>query len=330
MKNTYSVHELLEDASFHQFVADPTSEDGRRWQKWLEAYPEQSPVIEEARQLLLSLNLRRQTLDQQTIDDAWQNVYDQTHQKEASYPGNILLRVAAAVALLLMAGTYYWLQMQQDVVYQTGYGEIKEVLLEDGTKVKLNANSSIRYHPDRILKSSREVALQGEAFFDVSHHQHEGQPSRFLVRTENGVVEVLGTRFNVQSRHHSTQVVLESGSVSFETHEKQKATLSPGEMLEYSEQNPYLRLQKVNPRKFTAWRDQKLFFDDTSLADLAKILQDTYGKKVVISNETLRSKKLSGEISAEDMDKVLLAVSRLFSIQITQHKDTIFFESNAQ
>lgn len=331
MKNKYTVQDLLENGSFHQFVADPASDDGKRWRAWLEKYPEQAPIIEEARQLLTELNFRQQKLDEHVLDQAWDAVNKQLQMSGHSSPQrNVIYKVAAVVSLLIFAGIFYWLQLEQMLNYETGYGEIKEMVLEDGTMVQLNANSSISYHPENMLEDNREVFLNGEAYFEVSHHQHEGEQSRFLVHTSNGVVEVLGTRFNVQSRHQSTQVVLESGSVSFETRQKQKATLLPGEMLEYSEKSETLNLKKVNPRQFTAWRQQKLYFDETPLADLAKTLEDTYGKKVLIRDERLRAKKLSGEISAQDMDKVLLAVSRLFSIKISQQEDTIFLESIAQ
>lgn len=331
MKNIYTVHELLENGSFHRFVADPASEDGKRWQAWLDAHPDQAPMIDEARYLLTNLQFRQQKLDDQALDQAWYAVKEQLQMShDSSLPRGVIYKVAAAVALLIIAGIFYWLQLEQMVIYETGYGEIKKIVLEDGSMVQLNANSSISYHPENMLALNREVFLDGEAYFDVSHHQHEREQSRFLVHTSNGVVEVLGTRFNVQSRHQSTQVVLESGSVSFETRQKQKTTLSPGEMLEYSEESQALNLKKVNPRQFTAWRQQKLYFDETPLADLAKILEDTYGKKVLIRDERLRTKKLSGEISAEDMDKVLLAVSRLFSIKISQKDDTVFLESFAR
>ena len=331
MKDSYSVIELLNDESFHRYVMAPDSKDGRIWVSWLENHPQQGAVVKEAWTLLTELHFNKQELTDREIDQAWDNVMESTCREPTnSGQRTWLLRAAASVSLLILAGLITWIVLEGKEQYETGFGEVREVILEDGTYVQLNANSRLSYNSGNMQQGIREVYLDGEAYFEVSHFQKNGQASSFLVHTSSGTVQVLGTSFNVHARRQTTKIVLESGSVKFETRQNKETTLSPGDMLEYYESSQALKLTKVDPQQITAWRDRKIYFDNTPLLEFAKMLEDIYGKKVVIQDKALFSKKLSGEISVKDMDKVLTAVSRLFSIKIIQQQDTLFFETYAE
>ena len=328
----YTVHDLINDDSFHRFIEEPDSEDGLRWQAWVIKHPDHEKVVDEARQMITDLRFRKPDLSEPQIEAAWEQVKQRTNEPATDLPRRNprVWYWAAAVTLIMASGLIYWLKRNPVQIYETGYGETIELVLEDSSRVQLNANSSISYNPQAMKENKRKIFLQGEAFFEIAHRVEAEHAVPFQVHTADGVVEVLGTRFNVQSRHNTTQVVLESGSVRFETKQHEAATLTPGDMLEYSEATNSLKLTKVNPLQFTAWRNQRLYFDETSLEDLATILEDSYGKEVVFRDPKLRTKQLSGEISAEKLGKILLAVSRLFSVNVTQHQDTIFIGTQSR
>lgn len=111
--------------------------------------------------------------------------------------------VAASVALLL--GFFYFFTDGYTTV-EAGYGQQELAELPDGSEVTMNAGSLIRYHESE-WESSRIVQLEGEAFFKVK------RGSTFQVVTEAGVVEVLGTSFNVRNRGDQLEVVCYTGKV---------------------------------------------------------------------------------------------------------------------
>ncbi len=97
----------------------------------------------------------------------------------------------AASLVLFISLNYFFNANTTD--YKTSFGEQKTVALLDGSDVVLNANSIISFNPKQ-WKNKRIVYLQGEAFFKV---KKDKKP--FEVKTQNGTIQVLGTRFNVTS-----------------------------------------------------------------------------------------------------------------------------------
>jgi ferric-dicitrate binding protein FerR (iron transport regulator) len=122
---------------------------------------------------------------------------------------NPLTRIAAIFIVLL--GIYYFFFHNTRTTIQTNFTENKELLLPDSSMVVLNAQSHISYFKNKWMKE-REIILDGEAFFKVQ----EG--SRFEVKTETGIVSVLGTQFNVKSRLDYFEVICYEGLVRVQSH----------------------------------------------------------------------------------------------------------------
>jgi len=121
------------------------------------------------------------------------------------HPFKKFLRVAAAVAILV-TGSYFYLNSLNENV-STQYAENKEIVLPDASEIILNADSEISYS-ERKWNEERNVALEGEAFFKVA------KGKRFTVSTEDGMVAVLGTQFNVENRKGFFEVTCYEGLVS--------------------------------------------------------------------------------------------------------------------
>ncbi len=134
------------------------------------------------------------------------------------HPFRKFLRVAAAVAVL-MIGSYFYLN-SLDPTIATQYAENKQIELPDASQVTLNADSRISYS-ERKWDKERNVSLQGEAFFKVA------KGKRFTVSTDDGVVAVLGTQFNVENRKGFFEVICYEGLVSVH-HEGSETKLPAG------------------------------------------------------------------------------------------------------
>lgn len=142
----------------------------------------------------------------------------------------------SAVAAVLM-GVYFmvdWVVAGEDIlIYETGYGETLEIVLDDGTMINLNADSKLTWDKKWTETGVRQVMLEGEAYFDVSHIESSDKTNQvgrnstpyvasrmpFEVLTSDVTIRVLGTAFNTTQRRGKTEVYLERGAVELSLHQ---------------------------------------------------------------------------------------------------------------
>jgi len=284
----------------------------------------------------LSFGFRRRPLDGRIQEENWNGVEAAIRQLEAS-PAPVIgagpaerrsftwgKAMLAAASLVLVAFGVWWIGTRtghpEIAEIRTGYGEIKNVLLPDSSVVVLNANSSMRIPQQWTESGSRQVWLEGEAYFQVQKKPSTVQ--KFVVHTRQVDVEVLGTKFNVNTRRQRAVVSLEEGKVRLSMNgtvtsilEKKAAlVMRPGQIAEVDED-----LQtKVNEDKDVAtrsgWSRHEFHFDNTSLGEIAHLIQDTYGYEMVVEDSTMLGKQISdaGGVrvsDVQDLVKVLIVAS---------------------
>jgi len=110
----------------------------------------------------------------------------------------------AAAVLIALLGYFYFLN--QTTSYKTAFGEQLAIILPDNSKVRLNSKSSLEFKESNWEKE-RIIKLTGEGFFEVEKGQ------KFQVKTEEGIVEVLGTKFNVSVQTNFFEVTCLEGKV---------------------------------------------------------------------------------------------------------------------
>ena len=238
-------------------------------------------------------------------------------------------RVAAFFALLFIIGiTFYHIGRnvtKKDILILnhliTDSGSKRRFVLPDSTIVWLNSNSKLEY-PTTFSESSREISLEGEAYFEVA--RDEDRP--FVVRTENLTVKVLGTEFNINAHSsEKVQTVLVKGRVEAETAGRQKVVLQPGELAESGRSQ--IRVSKVNVRKYTAWREGMFYFEEATLEEILQELCDWYYVQVVFTNPSARMRKFSGILERnDDLEKVLKKIELTTSVRFTVQKGMIKVE----
>jgi ferric-dicitrate binding protein FerR (iron transport regulator) len=167
------------------------------------------------------------------------------------------------------------------------------LVLADGTRVWLNAASSLRY-PTAFTTGKRVVELTGEAFFEVT--AQPGQP--FIVRVGNCSVEVLGTHFNINAydERKSIRTTLTEGSVSV-TEGDQHILLKPGEQAKTDEAEGTFQRTEVNIDQVMAWKNGLFYFDDTNIQDIMQEIARWYNVNVEYKTKNLANKKFSGIMS---------------------------------
>lgn len=328
-----SVADLAADEFFARWVVSPTAESDAFWQNWLLQYPSKREEVEQARRLVSLLCDDLYPYRASDEEAIWQRLQKEVQQEQAATEPKVMainnwrqkryyLSMAASVALILLVSSLFLLR-QAPVKYSTGYGEQLSVQLPDGSRVVLNGNSALTYTNDWPGLSDRKVDLQGEAFFEVVH---KGIAQPFVVRAADDTeVKVLGTAFNVTSRNHTSRVVLASGKVQL-TYTSNGApsqlSMQPGELVEVSQGGSHVLQQQVSPEVYTAWKDGKVIFDNTSLQDIADMLEQVYGYKVVIADAELARQRLTASLKGQGVDKILATVSATLGTKVTVQKES--------
>jgi transmembrane sensor len=233
--------------------------------------------------------------------------------------------IAASVIFLLGVCFYLYSDYIFYDIYSTPYGMTQNILLEDGSEVTLNANSKLKVPKNLLDDEVRQVMLEGEAFFSVA--KRPGRV-RFVVHTNNLDVEVLGTRFNVNTRRGNTEVVLDEGSVKLSSrHEAhlEPVLMKPGEYAALYKSDTTFRKMVVKPAKYTAWQSNKLTFEDTPLQVVAEKLEDYYGIEIRIANKELENRQVTGTLPNNDLGVVLKSLSVTHDLEIVRQTDYILF-----
>lgn len=194
------------------------------------------------------------------------------------------------------------------------YGKKSMVLLSDGTKVWLNAGSQLVY-PAVFLKDTREVALVGEAFFDVVKNPQKP----FVVKAADVSVQVLGTRFDISAYPEDKviQTVLEEGKINLKYSgggifkRDYVVEMVPNQMVEFDKISRAANSSTVDVSKFVSWKDGMLEFEKVNLYKALKQVERFYNIKILLEDQSIGSYKLSGKLDLKDEPEEVLNVIKL-------------------
>ena len=226
------------------------------------------------------------------------------------------VRISAVAACLAAVATgVWWIANRtghaQYAVIRTGYGEIKNIILPDSTVVTLNANSSMRMPEQWSDADGRQVWLEGEAYFQVQ--KKPSTVEKFVVHTRQVDVEVLGTRFNVNTRRQRAVVSLEEGKVRLSVHgtdtaileKKGGMVLRPGQVVVIgADKKPSVNQDKDVATR-SGWTRHSFHFDSTSLGEIATIVEDTYGYKMEVEDSAMLRFAISGDVRVRNIGEMI-------------------------
>lgn len=233
--------------------------------------------------------------------------------------------LAASVAFLILSVSAWF---SKDAIlyktYQTDFAEMSSFLLEDGSHVSLNANSSLRVPRWGFDKKIREVKLAGEAEFSITHTSDN---QRFVVKTsDNFQVEVLGTEFSVFARKRGTKVVLNKGKIRVDYTtgtKKDQLLMKPGDLLTLN-QDGKINLQKTpDPQVHSAWKTRNFVFNDTSVKEILYLLNENFGVNVETPDAEISERTISGTFKAQNSDELLEVLSEVLNLEVTRSDKSI-------
>lgn len=334
--------DFIKDPYFQDWVINSNTENNAFWRTFFETYPHKKEAGELAGNFLKNIALEEDLPDESLIKRSLAKHLADIERFEnskiidigAKFPLKKLLRIAAifgGVILIVLALLFN--KKDKPVLVKTEYGNLKSVVLPDSSLVVLNANSTIKFSNKWGKSKSREVWLQGEAFFNVRHINHDTSHikrfEQFIVHTEDITVEVLGTSFDIRHRRGKTEVALQTGTikVSFKDKRTKDIIMKPGNMLAYSPKEEKIETTTISAENFSAWKEKKLILNDPTAAEIVQYLEDNFGKEIILEDAELGKRKIEGPILLTNLDDALFILSTVLNTKIIKKDSTIIITS---
>jgi transmembrane sensor len=220
------------------------------------------------------------------------------------------LAVAASVTLLALAGYFFFAQdaatpnvqtttTVKSLTRTTARGQKTTVELPDGTRVMLNANSKLLY-PEAFTGGTREVTLEGEGYFEVTH-----DPAHpFMVHSANTSTRVLGTAFNVRAAAAGVTVTLVEGKVDV-TAGRGSQVLKPSQQAVVNAGSTDIATTVVDVNKYIGWKNNTLVFDHITVAEALEQMENWYNVDIAINNPALGKCFVTARYENESLENVL-------------------------
>lgn len=348
----FTAEELAANESFQSYVFRTDEKSIAFWDGFMKAYPEKVAEIREASHLLSILTFRgakmttqvkqselRRLLASISLHQARERGSEKSNcaghpatwaQRLLYFPLTRMAAAASAIAVICCVWFYLWSTDIPNITYQTAYGEKATYVLPDSSVVTLNGNSRLLHKDGWSHDSPREVWLEGEAFFDVTH-KNTGESARFIVHIPDMDVEVLGTRFNVFNRQEKANVILNTGKVKVRIASEKDTTsvlMLPDEVLEFSRKDLTVTKKRVKAEVLTSWRNQVLIFENTPLSRIGEIIEDTYGVEVIFSQGVDTTEEIAGTVPAEKLETLLNVLTKSSNLHITRRHNQIIISKN--
>lgn len=343
-RSKFEAEDFLIDSTFQQYCAGTNQLSVDYWKKYISQHPEQKKVIKQAENLYKMLSGNKAKLDEAVLN------YQQSVNQNKPHRRLAIWWSAAASLLLIVGAAFYFGSTDKTInaisyTYATKAGQKKEITLPDGSKVLLNAKSSIKLDKN-FNQSNRTVLLEGEAFFDVKHDKTKA----FKVFTTDFHINVLGTAFNVKAYpdEATSETTLIRGLITMQTTSDMGIiTLKPSQKVTFYKNRAAENTQGTVKRKInvkrpeitinhyqvtkdnlvleTAWTQNKLEIYDQDFEQLRPILEKWYNVKIIFTDPEVRKFRFTATFSNESIAQVLEALKQVenFNYEIKENQISI-------
>jgi transmembrane sensor len=241
-------------------------------------------------------NEQKEALKNEIKAAIWQNIDSRPDKKIIPLKTWIIRIAAAAVVIGFCATGFLFLRNQPDKSPTPLYSAHKQkpkanlfLILPDGSRVIMSYGSKLSYASSFDGLAKREVYLVGQAFFDIKHKA--SQP--FVVHTGKLETTVLGTAFNIKALKgdKTITVTVTRGRVKVSDHNKLLGVITPNQQITYNKQQYNSTQNKIDANNCTAWTAlDDLYFEDVTVAEAAKLLEDRFKVKILFSDQLVKSK----------------------------------------
>lgn len=236
----------------------------------------------------------------------------------------VMLVVSVSVVTIYMNGTSSDAETYSEQVPVTSYttgDEQRRLTLPDGSRIRVGSQSSIEIF-DENSSGIREIKLNGQAFFEVTHN-----PDReFIVYAGNTKIEVLGTAFNVRiNERNNIYVAVLDGSVAMEMNgDASKRVVLENNMLGiYDNASDSVIPKEVDVNNYISWMHGRIIFNRTPFAEVVQQLEYIYDVQSEVDDERLYEMKLTSNFSEISLENVIQVISEGLEISYEMQNDVI-------
>lgn len=304
--------------------------DRQRLEDWINASDENRAFFEEMKTLFEEASPREGS-GKPNVELAWSRVKAQIDTPVVSIQPKrrfwIPASIAAAVVLLI--STWFALREKppkvEMITFKSESG-VSEIWLPDSTLVSLNEGSTITY-PSLFTGNQRNVKMEGEGFFDVTHDPEHP----FTIAVGQTEVKVLGTSFQVLETAEDVQVKVETGRVQFALGADGIETnsgliLTPGMRGTYDHKAGTFRSIEEQGQNYLYWKTGRLEYINTALQDVVQELEKYYGINIQFDDSALSECQLTTVFDHADEAAVIEVLEATFEFEILHEADTYIFK----
>lgn len=335
----FGYKDFVLDDDFRAWLNGSAPENDHLWEKWLLANPSRHPEIEKARKIVYALHFQVKPVPNYDIEQQWKRLelsiapdVHKTVGQSRSFALRRVFRLLAAACMLVgaffLASRYLTSPTAPasafvPIEHKSANGQQRKLVLPDGTRVTLNAGSSISY-PEEFEDKIRKVSLTGEAFFDVTRNEK----APFVITTGEVVTKVLGTSFNIRAypENKAVQVAVVEGKVKVNAKigsDDQNACvfLSKSEMATFQKEAGELIVSIYDEKEQIGWKDGMLYFQKSDFHSTILKLERWYGVKFEVAPGVRMDTdwRFSGKFQDKPLDYILGVMSypNRFSYKVT-------------
>jgi ferric-dicitrate binding protein FerR (iron transport regulator) len=333
--NNFDIDEMLS----RYFAGEATAEERAHVEAWQNAAAENRRAFAVLQKIWQ--NAAEKTPRLPNVDQAWAELTARLGLPKKGAPAKILEMkepapaarkifrsdnyrwAAAAVLVLGFAALIYQFFYPANALQKinAAYGQQESIELPDGSFVQLNSGSEIQFAKN-FSGSARYVKLSGEAYFEVTH---DDRP--FYVNTGNAQIKVLGTKFGIWARNEETRVTVREGRVSLRAVEALPETaveLTANQMSLCQNRNAPEQPRAVDADHLLGWREGKIVFEQTPLAEVIAELQRAYNVEITLSNPALGQNTITGSFQNKPIESVLASICLTLNLQYGRTGEEFF------
>lgn len=325
--NTNNKH-INDDLLVKYLLQEATREERQEVEEWMAA---DSNNAKEFERFSLIWHESKKLEQTSTVDEnaAWRRFKQRVEEKQQpkgrtiAMPAGRFGWMRAAAALIMLIGgswmAYFYLYSGRMITLEAGSTIVAQTL-PDGTTVTLNRNASISY-PRHFRGGTREVTLEGEAFFNVT----PDKTHPFIIHANEAAVRVVGTSFNVKSNASITEVIVETGIVQV-SKQQMGVTLKPKEKATVKKNVAQPVKENSNDELYNYYRTKEFVCNGTPLSRLVEVLSEAYDTNIIIANDNIKNLPLTTTFHNESLDNILKIISDTFNITVERNDTQIILK----
>lgn len=342
--------ELLIDESFINYCLQRNKKDVAHWESYINANPDKNEHLQELKAFVLSTAQHSKKIEWEQQWKAFKKKVEiqQPARQNTTKPTYRTLykwMAAAAIISVVVAGIIWYMSSKVEtivpsqiagIVYTSARGQKKTLKLADGSTVILNSDSRLTLSAG-FNKTNRTVSLDGEAYFDVVH---DGK-NQFIVKTQHAEIKDIGTVFNVRNylKDGIMEAALIKGKIEIMLNDQahKKITLEPSQKFVIKNDNltgdvinksfgkqaePGISIQPVTIKDSLiteiSWLDNKLFFVNKPLREIANDLERNFDVRFVFKTPEVMNYRYTGLFENQSLEEIMkiLKLSKNINYQI--------------